>query len=153
LFFEHWGSKGASEVNETTAACAAAIKTSGLAKPVAPIALFDDEGRLLDRWGQRGSEGSEGSKGSGEGKETPAAGVAAIRASPLAKPVAPTALFDDEGRRLDRFGKRGSEGSGGDKETPIKASTLAKADASTALFEDEGLRLDLDIGGLVRVEV
>ena len=85
-------------------------------------------------------------------KETPAACAAAIKTSRLAKPVAPTALFDNEGRCLDRWGQRGSEGSGGDKETPIKASTLAKADASTALFEDEGLRLDLDIGGLVKVE-
>ena len=140
LFFEHRGSEGASEVNETPAACAAAIKTSRLAKPVAPTALFDDEGRRLDLWGQRGS------KGSGEDKETPAASGAAIKASQLAKVVAPTALFDNEDRRLDCWGQQGSEGSGGDKETPIKASTLAKADASTAL-------LDLDIGGLVKVEV
>ena len=57
------------------------------------------------------------------------------------------------------FEHRGSKGSVEDKETPaacvaaIKASQLAKAVASTALFEDEGLRLDLDIGGLVKVEV
>ena len=49
--------------------------------------------------------------------------------------------------------------SGEDKETfaacvaAIKVSPLAKAVAPTALFEDEGLRLDLDIGGLVKVEV
>ena len=150
LFFEPRGSEGSSEVNETPAACAAAIKTSGLAKPVALTALFDDEGRRLGRWGYRGSEGSgedkRGSEGSFEDKETPRACIEAIKASPLAKAVASTALFEDEGRRLDRWGQRGSKGSGGDKETPIKASTLAKADASTAL-------LDLDIGGLVMVEV
>ena len=98
MFFEHRGSEGSSEDKETPATCAAAIKTSRLAKPVAPSALFDDEGRRLDRWGQRGSEGSEGS---GEDKETPAVCVAAIKASPLAKAVAPTALFEDEGLRLD----------------------------------------------------
>ena len=84
--------------------------------------------------------------GSSEVKETPEACAAAFKTSGLAKPFAPIALFDDEGRRLDRWVQLGSKGSREDRETPIKASTLAKADASTAL-------LDLDIGGLVMVEV
>ena len=98
MFFEHRGSEGSSEDKETPAACAAAIKTSGLAKPVAPAALFDDEGRRLDRWGQRGSEGP------GEDKETPVACVAAIKAPSLAKDVTPTSLFEDEDLRLDPWG-------------------------------------------------
>ena len=97
MFFEHRGSEGSSEDKETPAACAAAINTSGLAKP----ALFDDEGRRLDRWGQRGSEGPGEV---GEDKEAPAANVAAIKASPLAKAVAPTALIEDEGLCLDGWG-------------------------------------------------
>ena len=51
MFFEHRGSEGSSEDKEIPAACAAAIKTSRLAKPVAPTALFEDEGLRLDRWG------------------------------------------------------------------------------------------------------